>query len=146
MSTLNLRTNPFVNQRRSQRILLCVPLRVSGKQANGTPFAELTNTLIVSAHGALLHLREQVREGQALSLRNVATGEEVPCVVIDVNTGTLGAPEIGVEFTEANPRFWRVSFPPPEWNTRGPEAKRFASGRAAAVVVPPPVKVPASKK
>lgn len=146
MSTPNLRANPFVNQRRSQRILLCVPLRVPGKQANGTPFAELTNTLIVSAHGALLHLREAVREGQALSLLNVTTGEEVPCVVIDVNAGTLGAPEIGVEFAEANPRFWRVSFPPPEWNTRGAEAKRFGSGRTAAVVVPPPLKVLTAKK
>lgn len=144
MSTPNLHPNPFVKQRRSQRILLAVPLRVSGKQANGTPFVELTNTLIVSAHGALLHLREPVREGQALSLRNVTTGEEVPCVVIDVNSGTDGTPEIGVQFAEANPRFWRVSFPPLDWNPRGQEARRFASGRS--IPTGPPIKVPGPKK
>src|SRR5208337_1941519 len=48
------------NQRRSQRILLAVPLRVSGKRSTGTPFMELTNTLIVNAHGALMVLREPV--------------------------------------------------------------------------------------
>lgn len=142
MSTPYIHPNPFVHQRRSQRILLSVPVRVSGKHANGTPFVELTNTLIVSAHGALLHLREGVRVGQSLNLQNVTTGEELACVVIDVNTGTNG-PEIGVEFAEANARFWRVSFPPVNWTHRTPEARRVASGRVPA---PAPVKVPAPKK
>jgi|SRR5215470_3875278 len=142
MNTSNLRPNPFVKQRRSQRIF---PLCFSGKHANGAPFVELTNTLVVSAHGALLHLRERVREGQPLNLRNVTTGEEIACVVIDVGTGSNGVPEVGVEFERASSRFWRVSFPPLDWNPCNAEARRFASGRGTARAVPP-VKAAAPKK
>ena len=96
MSTLNIRTQ-LANQRRSQRILLSVPLRVSGKRVNGTVFVEHTKTLIVNAHGALLQLREPVREGQKLSVRHVTTGEEILCTVVDLSPGTNGVAEIGVQ-------------------------------------------------
>jgi hypothetical protein len=128
MSTPYIRPSMFANQRRNQRILLAVPLRVSGKRANGTAFAEHTNTLIGNAHGALAVLREPVREGQTLAVKNVTTGEELACTVVDVNPGANGVPEIGLEFAKPNPRFWRVSFLPADWSTRSPEAKRFASG------------------
>lgn len=141
VSTPNIRPAPFANQRRSQRILLTVPLRVCGIRTNGTPFMEYTNTLIVNAHGALIQLREPVRHGQNLSVRNVKTGEEIDCTVVDVNPGTNGASEIGLEFAEPSPRFWRVSFPPADWSPRNPEAKRFAGSSSQA----PPINVPAPK-
>jgi len=53
-STPNIWPTQAANQRRSPRILLSVPLRVSGKRANGTPFVEHTKALIVNAHGTLL--------------------------------------------------------------------------------------------
>lgn len=143
MSTPNLRPSAFANQRRSQRILLSVPLRVSGKRTNGSAFNEHTNTLIVNAHGALLQLREPVHIGQPLSLRNMATGEEEHCTVVDVNEGPNGVPEVGVEFSDANPRFWRVSFPPSDWSARSPEAKRYSSSQNSQTN---PSKVPTSKK
>jgi len=143
MSTPNIRPALTANQRRSQRILLSVPLRISGKRVNGTAFVEHTKTLIVSAHGALLHLEEPVLQDQSLNLRNVVTGEEVVCKVVDLNPGASGLAEIGVEFAEANPRFWRVSFPPTDWSARNPEAKGVASRPSAA---PPVVKAPAAKK
>ena len=143
MSTPNIRPTLTANQRRSQRILLSVPLLVSGKRVNGTVFVEHTKTLIVSAHGALLQLQETVLQGQPLTLRNVVTGEETVCKVVDLNPGASGLAEIGVEFAQANPRFWRVSFPPADWSPRSPEAKRFASSPVAA---PPAAKEPAAKK
>jgi hypothetical protein len=143
MSTPNIRPTLTANQRRSQRILLSIPLRVSGKRVNGTAFVEHTKTLIVSAHGALLQLEEPVLQGQSLNLRNVVTGEEVACQVVDLNPGSSGLAEIGVEFAQPNPRFWRVSFPPTDWSPRSPEAKRFASSPSTA---PPVVRVPAAKK
>jgi hypothetical protein len=132
MSTPNIRPMQAANQRRSQRILLSVPLRVSGKRANGTPFVEHTQTLIVNAHGALLQLQEPVRDGQLLGIRNVTTGEEMPCTVVDLSPGANGVAEIGVEFAEPSPRFWRVSFPPADWSARCLEAKRFAPSRNVA--------------
>lgn len=144
MSISNLRPPLLTaNQRRSQRILLSVPLRVSGKRLNGTPFVEHTKTLIVSAHGALVQLQEPVREGQPLNVRNVVTGEEVVCKVVDLNPGASGLAEIGVEFSQANAQFWRVSFPPTDWSTRSPEARRLASSPSA---VAPGEKDPAAKK
>ena len=130
MSTSNIRPPQTANQRRSQRIVLSVPLRVSGKLANGTPFVEHTKTLIVSAHGALLQLEEPVQDGQDLNIRNVTTGEEMPCQVVDLNRGANAVIEVGIEFSQPNPRFWRVSFPPADWTARSPEAKRFASNQS----------------
>jgi hypothetical protein len=141
MSTPNIRSSQIANQR--QRIVLSVPLRVYGKRANGTTFLEHTNTLIVNAQGALLQLEEPVRVGQTLSIRNVGTEEEIPCEVVHLNPGANGVTEIGVEFAQPNPRFWRVSFPSADWSTRSPEAKRFASSPSAP---PPPAKDPVVKK
>jgi hypothetical protein len=143
MSTPNIRPSLTANQRRSQRILLSVPLRVSGKRLNGTAFVEHAKTLIVSAHGGLLQLQESVLQGQSLNLRNMITGEEVACKVVDLNPSASKLAEIAVEFAEPNPRFWRVSFPPTDWSARSPEAKRFASSPSTAA---PVVRVPAAKK
>ncbi len=143
MSTPNIRPTLTANQRLSQRILLSVPLRVSGKRLNEIAFVEHTKTLIVSAHGGLLRLQESVLQGQSLNLRNVVTGEEVACKVVDLNLGASRLAEIAVEFAEPNPRFWRVSFPPTDWSARSPEAKRFASSPSAA---PPAAKEPVMKK
>ena len=110
--------------------MLSVPLRVSGKLANGTPFVEHTKTLIVSAHGALLQLEEPVQDGQDLNIRNVTTGEEMPCQVVDLNRGANAVIEAGIEFSQPNPRFWGVSFPPADWTARSPEAKRFVSNQS----------------
>jgi hypothetical protein len=55
---------------------------------------------------------------------------------------TDGVSEIGVQFAQSNPHFWRVSFPPADWSTHSPGAKRFASNPSAA----PPAKNPVVKK
>jgi len=117
---------PLTNQRRSQRVVLAVRIVVSGTPDIGSPFAEDTVTVVVNAHGAMIRLREPVQKEQMLRVRNAATGEELPCKVIDVSVGSNGQPEVGVEFTELNPHFWRVSFPPADWNPRSPEARRFS--------------------
>ena len=145
MSTPNIRPTQTANQRRSQRVLLSVPLRVSGKRLNGAPFVEHTQTLIVNAHGALFPLQEPVREGQGLNVKNVVTGEEVACKVVDLNPGGNGLAEIGVEFAQPNPRFWRVSFPPVDWSARNPESKRFESG-PSSTPHPPHPKNPIARK
>jgi len=114
----------YVNQRRSQRILLTVPIVISGISSNNAVFSERTSTLVVNAHGALIQLREQVTAGQKLRMRNAATNEEISCVVMDINPGNTALPEVGVEFSTPNPHFWRVSFPPADWTPRSPEAHR----------------------
>ena len=135
MNAPNLRPSPHSNQRRSQRILLSIPVIISGQQSSGAPFTERTRTLVVNAHGALIELREPVLVGQSLRVSNVATNEEMNCKVVDINPGHANLPEIGIEFAEPCPRFWRVAFPPSDWSPRSPEAKRFASGTAMPSLV-----------
>jgi hypothetical protein len=136
VSSTNLRPTASANQRRSQRILLALPIVISGVRSNQAPFSERTSTLVVNAHGALIQLRERVLVGQNIRMKNVATNEELTCTVMDINPGTSGAPEVGVAFSESNPHFWRVSFPPTDWTPRSPEARRHtAEGGVSARIV-----------
>ena len=125
-----------VHRRRSQRIVLSVPLIVSGDRASGAQFSERTTTLVVNAHGGLILLREPVLVGQTLSLTHLGTGEKLVCTVKDINPGEEQRPEIGIEFARPNAHFWRVSFPPVDWTSRSPEAKHFAKQSAPAAKLP----------
>jgi hypothetical protein len=120
------RSQPYAKQRRSQRILLCVPIMVSGQRSNGTSFSEQTKTQVVNAHGALILLREKVAVGQKLRIQNLGTSEELACTVTDIDSGSE-APQIGVGFAQPCAHFWRVSFPPVDWSPHNSEAKRVSA-------------------
>ena len=51
------------NRRRSQRVLMTIPVRVSGQNVLGSPFEEETHTRAISAHGALILMSTQVYRG-----------------------------------------------------------------------------------
>jgi hypothetical protein len=125
-----------LDQRRSQRLALTVPVNVSGRLANGENFTADASTLVVNAHGALIVLAEAVQIKQALNIRDIRTGEQLPCEVCAVNTNRTGAREVAVEFLQPSPRFWRVTFPPEDWTPRHPEAKRFDSKKAVSTKHP----------
>jgi hypothetical protein len=75
-------------------------------------------------------------------MKNMKTEETLLCKVVDVNPGANGIQEVGVEFLQPNPKFWRVSFPPADWSPRNPEAKRVTS---APSLVPRLSKTPPQK-
>jgi hypothetical protein len=87
----------------------------------------MAKTGVVSAHGALILLREPVNAGQNLTLRNILTSEEAACTVAESNPGVA---EVGVHSVHPSPRFWRVAFPPSASSLRSPEAKRFNTQNA----------------
>ena len=103
-----------LNRRRTQRVLMRVPIRVSCPNA-ASQFDEQTHTLAVNVHGASILLFASVKNGQRLKLVNVATGDEAECIVAYVGRGKADRMEIGVSFVLANPRFWHVAFPPHDW-------------------------------
>jgi hypothetical protein len=129
------RLHKYANQRRSQRVMLSIRILVSGIRIGGQSFSEETLTSVVNAHGALILLGENVSNGQSLTIRNVKSGEELQGEVVDVGAEQAGKFEVGVEFLEASPRFWRIAFPPEDWSPRNPEAKR-------AVIPTAPVALP----
>jgi hypothetical protein len=133
-------TVTFANQRRSQRILLAVPLLVSGQHADGTAFVEHASTLIVNASGGLIALKEIVSVAQALSLKNATTDKEISCAVVNVERRGSGLNGVGIEFSGEDQNFWRVNFPPTDWTSRSPEAKSYDQDHQAAPERNPSVK------
>jgi predicted deacetylase len=109
------------NRRRSQRVLMTVPVRVSGKSSGGSPFEEETHTRAISAHGALILVSTPVYRGQRLTLSNIQTKAALECVVAHIDRRK--DPQAGVEFALPNPMFWHVAFPPKDWTPRHPHAK-----------------------
>jgi len=92
-------------------------------EADNKPVSEETRTVTVNAHGAMILLGLKVSIGQLLTLRNSTTGEEIACRVVYVSPHESEKRQVGVDFIEPCPRFWRISFPPSDWSTRSPEAK-----------------------
>jgi hypothetical protein len=120
------------NRRRSQRVLMTVPVRVSGQTVLGSPFEEETQTLAISAHGALLLVSTQTYRGQRLTLSNVQTKAALECVVAHIAKYQGAQPQVGVEFMLPNPIFWHVAFPPKDWTPRHPDAKSLVKTRESS--------------
>lgn len=106
---------------------LNVEVEISVNQDTERVSCERTQTLTVSAHGALVLLNTRVRIGDLLSLRNVKAKNESACRVVDLTIGSSGVPEVGIEFLQPEANFWHIAFPPPDWSPRGPESKTFGS-------------------
>jgi len=119
------------NRRRSQRVLMAIPVRVSGK-TGASVFEEDARTRAISAHGALILLSAQVFRGQRLTLSNVQTKASLECVVAHIDRRQKNQPQVGVEFMLPNPMFWHVAFPPKDWTPRHPDAKSRAKARESS--------------
>ena len=85
---------------------------------DGDPFEEQTQTLIVNAHGALIALAAKVQNGQMLRIRNQTTHEEQICKVVYLGETSGEKTQVGIEFTTGCPGFWRIAFPPEDWNVQ----------------------------
>src|SRR6267143_3429716 len=120
------------NRRRSQRVLMTIPVRVSGQNVLGSPFEEETHTRAISAHGALILVSTQVYRGQRLTLSNIQTKAALECVVAHIDRRKGEHPQAGVEFTLPNPMFWHVAFPPKDWTPRHPDAKSHVKARESS--------------
>jgi hypothetical protein len=115
--------NKLTNLRRSQRVCLSLPILVFRDGPGKNAASEETQTLIVNAHGALMRLALTVEMGQLLRIKNAKTLEELVCRVVHLGPDLPGKREVGIEFEDASPRFWRIAFPPSDWSPRSPEAK-----------------------
>lgn len=139
-------SGPDANRRRSQRVILSVPVTVSGQGAKGK-FTEETKTLVVNAHGALISLAAKVTQGQQMELKSVSNPEPQTCKVVYIGPTVQNQTQVGVEFLKPAPHFWHVAFPPENWTPVNDEADRSAKppaaakpGAAAQVKAPAPAK------
>jgi len=117
-------------RRRSQRVLMQVPVRIRGKNAQGAEFDEHTETLAINAHGALILLNARLTSGAVVHMKHNKTEEEQECHVAFLGPVRGGKAEIGLEFTAPRPTFWRVAFPPEDWTSKSPEARKVPGNRS----------------
>jgi hypothetical protein len=119
--TLSPNPAPLHNRRRSQRVLLRLPVLVIARGPDRQHVSETAFTTNVSAHGALLVMSMRVEVTQKILIRNTETLEEQFVRVIHVTPAAEGKSDIGVEFLKPAPKFWRNSFPTDDWTPKDPE-------------------------
>ena len=56
-----------VERRRSERLLITVPIRVEGMDRNGEKFSEETRTLVINRQGARIYLKRMVSAGATVA-------------------------------------------------------------------------------
>lgn len=104
-------------RRRSMRVMLSVTVVVRGKNPDRKSFFdEETKTLVVNAHGALIHMRSEVKADEKVTLTHKGTQETESCRIVYVGRMQGGKAQVGIEFDKASPKFWGISFPPEDWN------------------------------
>jgi hypothetical protein len=116
-------------RRRSQRVLMQVPVRIRGNDAQGKAFEEEAATLAINAHGALTLMVTRLTSGSKVLLKHKQTEQEQECHVVFLGPVRAGKAEVGLEFSTACPTFWRVAFPPEDWSPKHPEARTVSSAR-----------------
>jgi hypothetical protein len=106
-----------------------VGIRIRGKDAQGKDFEEGTETLAINAHGALVLLSARLTSGSVVQMKHNKTEEEQECHVAFLGPVRGGRAEIGLEFSQPRPTFWRVAFPPEDWSPKSPEARTISQTR-----------------
>jgi TonB family protein len=126
---------------RAQRIPLALPVLVRGRAGASDSFREQTRTAFVLARGAVISLAARASVGESMALVNLTTGKEVRCRVMDVQTSETARKQVELEFQQAEPGFWPVSFPAEESEDRrrpSEGAKLSAAPKPQASPVPAP--------
>ena len=97
-----------LDKRRAHRIGLNAPVFLYGS-LKGEPFSEVSETLDVCAHGALVTVRARVFPEQRILLTNLQTQQDLKCRVVRVDSARKAA---ALEFLDPCPSFWRIDFAP----------------------------------
>ncbi|MGA3167273.1 MAG: hypothetical protein ABSF14_14290 [Terriglobia bacterium] len=121
--------------RRSTRIEFVTPVFLSGRDATGQPFRELTQTALVNLHGCRMRTSYRVLVGMLVTLEcpKAGTMGKAVCVKVwDPAEGVAGH-EIAVQLIKPQ-NIWGVPNPPADWES---VAKSMVQGRLAPTEHPP---------
>jgi len=105
--------HPEKDRRRSQRVLIVIPVNVSWTTKDGVRVKEEAHTEVVSRHGALLRLKGSLPLGAQLELSRHLTGHSSHAKVVwSGKPDAEGIGRVAVELTETSDEFWGVYLPP----------------------------------
>ncbi|MBZ5671113.1 MAG: PilZ domain-containing protein [Acidobacteriia bacterium] len=104
-------------QRRSERVLLRIPVHVSGIDVHGKSFGERAFTISVNRYGAFIWLKHSPREGDRVIVTNLGTCQSCEFRLCEFTKAPSGQGTAwGIECLDPNSNFWQIRFPekPPE--------------------------------
>src|SRR5215472_2601933 len=145
-------TQPMTGRaRRSSRVLVSLPLAVSGQKSDGSHISGAAETILVNRHGA--KIRSSVPLETSMEVR-VAMLAPYKWRVGQVVWADPGEKEYGIELSRPE-NFWGIYFPPEDWElgvpvvtvfsaeqaegTSQPRGFRKQSPETASAVVSPPI-------
>ena len=110
--TENVTPKTEERKRRSERVLLRIPIEVKGTDADGNPFTEKTFTLVINRHGARIALKTPLQSEARITITNRQRAMSSAFRVVGRTSKSLGeGPEWGVECLDPGVDFWGISFP-----------------------------------
>jgi hypothetical protein len=103
---------PKRDQRRSERVMLTIPLKLSARLPDGQRISIDVKTQIVNAHGGLLTMGIGLEPGQRIHLNNNRDSELVTATILRIEKSDAGCFSAAFEFEFPVTTFWPVTFPP----------------------------------
>ncbi len=101
------------DRRRSERILLTIPIIVEGVGPEGKEFSETTRTLVINREGARIQLSQRVSPGMLLRIRLASANRQAEFRVVGPTRPiSLQGGEWGVECVDKTVNLWGIGFPP----------------------------------
>ncbi len=121
-------------QRRSDRLMLTIPLRAHGVDARGEAFETSARTVNLGLHGAQVYVPRPLESGQTLRLINVMAKVEADFRVVGMlSTLTEKGGNYGLECLDAKANIWQIQFPVAS-NGDGGDAKALLECRICKTV------------
>lgn len=118
MEDLNAKMNEIVpaptgvRRRRSERVLLRIPIEVAGIDKGGKAFKEVSTTLVINRGGARISLKHMLRTDARITITNLQTQISCPFRVVGMAGQTHGeGPECSVECLKEELNLWGIMFP-----------------------------------
>lgn len=99
--------------RRSQRVLLAIPVSVAWSGRSGDRVEDEALTEVVNAHGALVRMKFSVEVGTEVEVTHGHTKKTTKAVVVYTEDPEKGKRVgVGLELEAPSHQFWGVTIPP----------------------------------
>ncbi|MFB3921927.1 MAG: PilZ domain-containing protein [Terriglobia bacterium] len=100
-------------KRRSDRLMLTIPLEIRGTDTRGKEFREDARTLTLNRHGARIHITRPLARGQVVLVTNLVGRRGADFRVVGpLSPVTERGGEWGVECCDPAENIWGIQFPP----------------------------------